>query len=131
MTYGWAILAVLIVFGALAYFMPQTKSLTNNKCIFSPATPCLGVRLTTENLTVVLRNGIGQTMYNISANMTAPINNDCKLSNTTLVAEGRLTITCNNIVVKVAPNSRVKMSVTYKKVKNGYNQISIGDIYAK
>jgi len=131
MTYGWAILALMTVIAGLAFFMPHTASLTNDKCLFSPSVPCLGVRLTAENLTVVLRNGMSQTIYNLQANMTTPENNDCIVSNTTLRADERLVITCDNSVLKLSSDTKIKMALTYKKIKGGYDQIALGDIYAK
>ncbi|MGV8086139.1 MAG: hypothetical protein ACP5N1_00775 [Candidatus Woesearchaeota archaeon] len=130
-TYGWALFAVMIAIAGLAYFMPDRDSLTVNKCIFGPATPCLGTKLSPENLTIVLRNGVGQTIYNVTANMTIPPNNNCAVSNTTLRVEETITIVCDNSITKIGPESKIKMIITYKKVKDGYNQVSQGDIYAK
>lgn len=130
-TYGWALFAVMIVIAGLAYFIPQKENLTVKKCIFGPTTPCLGTQLSVENLTLVLRNSVGQTIYNVSANMTNPINNDCKVSNTTIRSDENIIIVCDNSLTKIEPESRIRMSIKYKKVKNGYDQISLGDIYAK
>ncbi len=131
MTYGWAMLALVAIAGVFIYIAPQTKSITSNKCVFSPATPCLGTELTDTEFKVALRNNLGQTIYDLQANMTYPINNDCTVSLTNLKAEERVTITCDNTVTKLKPDSKIRMSLTYKKVRNGYDQISLGDIYAK
>lgn len=129
-TYGWAILVILIAIGGFIYIAPHKDSITKGRCIFSPATPCLGSVLT-ENLTVVLKNGLGQTLYNLTANITSPTNIRCNVSNITFNPDDKLTIRCNNNIAKISSESKVKMTVTYKKVKNGYDQVSSGEIYAK
>jgi uncharacterized protein (UPF0333 family) len=131
MTYGWAILALITTVAVFAFIVPHTGDLTTNKCIFGAETPCLGAQLNSRNVTILLQNGLGQTIYNINANMTTPINNNCTVSKTTLKAEEKLTIVCDNSIVKIKPNSKIRMTVKYKKVKNGYDQIVLGEIYAK
>jgi len=132
LTYGWVFLVIGVMIAGLAYFMPSTKSLTSNKCIFGSAIPCLGTQLTAANLTIVLRNGLGQSIYNISVNTTVPINRACIVSNSTLIADDRLVITCQNTgMLNLNKDTRIMMSLSYKKVRGGYDQTIIGDVYAK
>ncbi|MGV8141411.1 MAG: hypothetical protein ACP5NW_03140 [Candidatus Woesearchaeota archaeon] len=132
MTYGWALLVILAIIGSLVYFMPHPDSLTAKKCVFGVELPCAGTQLSSNNLTVVLKNGLGKSVYNISANVTVPVSVSCSVSNTTLVADGRITITCiNNGVMNLTKDTRIKMVLTYKKNQGGYDQIMIGEIYAK
>jgi hypothetical protein len=132
MTYGWAFLLLAAMVGGLVYFMPHTSSLTTKKCVFGAGLPCLGTQLSSNNLTVVLKNGFGKSIYNMSANVTLPTLTSCGVSNTTLAADGRLVITCpNSGTMNLTSDSRIKMVLTYKKIQGSYDQTMVGDIYAK
>lgn len=65
MTYGWAILVVLVVIGALAYFgVLSPKKLLPDKCLFGPGIgTCTDFQATTTDITLKLNNGFGQTIY--------------------------------------------------------------------
>jgi len=131
MTYGWAMLLLTALVAGLVYVMPHPKTVIANKCLFGSAIPCLGSQLSSKNLTVVLSNGMGQSIYNISANVTMPIEMACDVSSTTLRAEERLIITCDNAVMKLTDDARIRIALSYKKVKDGYYQSIIGELYAK
>lgn len=131
MTYGWAILVALVVAGALIYIMPNSKSLTTSKCIFGTELPCMGAQLSNNNLTVVLRNSLGQAIYDVSASVTVPSNVNC-IVDSTVPSDQRIVITCQNSgKLNLVSDTRLKMTVTYKKSRTGYDQVSNGDIYAK
>lgn len=131
MTYGWAMLLLTALVAGLVYVMPHPKTLAANKCLFGSGIPCLGSQLSANNLTIVLRNGMGQSIYNISANVTMPIEMACDVSSMTIRAEERLVITCNNTVMGLTDDARIRVALSYKKVKEGYDQIIIGELYAK
>jgi uncharacterized protein (UPF0333 family) len=132
MTYGWAILVVLVVVAALAYIVPKQSSLTTKRCVFGSELPCLGARLSSNNLTVTLKNGLANAIYNISANVTAPIIAVCSVSSAKIAVDGKLTITCpNSGTMNLVSDSKIKMIVRYKKTQGGYDQVVNGDIYAK
>lgn len=132
MTYGWALLLLGAMIAGLVYIMPHPKDLAANKCVFGTEMPCMGTQLSSHNLTVILKNGLGKSVYNIRANVTVPVLTNCTVSNTTLVADGRLVIVCNNSgVMNLTDHTRIKMVVQYKKIQNSYDQIMNGDIYAK
>jgi hypothetical protein len=134
LTYGWALLLLTTLIAGLVYIMPHPRSLAANKCIFNSAIPCLGAQLMDQNLTVVLRNGLGQSIYNISAYQTMPKNMICDVSSTTLRSEALLTVTCDNNVaggMNVSEDTRIRIEFTYQKIKGGFNQIVVGEIYAK
>jgi hypothetical protein len=131
MTYGWAMLLLTAMVAGLVYVMPHPKTVIANKCLFGSGIPCMGSQLSSNNLTVVLRNGMGQSIYNLSANVTMPKEMACSLSSTTLRAEERLVIVCNNTILGVQDDARVRIALTYKKIKEGYDQIIIGELYAK
>jgi hypothetical protein len=120
--------------GALVYFMPNFRTITPEKCMFGSAMPCMGARLTDNNLTVVLQNGMAQNIYNISVNSTIPVVIRCAVNSTTLRADQKLMVVCNNSVgsnLGVSADSRIKLKIMYKKSVDGYYQTIDGDIYAK
>jgi len=134
MTYGWALLLLTALVGGLVYIMPHPRSLVPNKCIFGSGIPCLGTQLSSNNLTIILRNGLGQSIYNITANASAENQADCIVSNSTARAEERITLTCPNVVaggLNVTEDTKIQVQLIYKKVSSGYDQLVIGDIYAK
>jgi hypothetical protein len=141
MTYGWAMLLLTALVAGLVYVIPHPKTLTANKCIFGSAIPCLGARLSANNLTIVLNNGMGQSIYNISANELMPAKIPCEVSNTSIRTEEKLIIICNNTNLttgvgmtnrmNVSDDSRIRIELKYQKIKGGYNQSIIGELYAK
>lgn len=65
MTYGWAILVVLVAIGALAYFgVLSPDNFLPTKCQLPAGIACIDHRATATGVTVVLQNGLG---YDLSA----------------------------------------------------------------
>jgi hypothetical protein len=75
-TYGWAILAAMLVIAALTYFGMTNPSVSlPDKCMFSNAFECSDFIITPSQTRVKLTNTLGQTIYgnpvtNISASLT-------------------------------------------------------------
>jgi len=133
-TYGWALLIILSVIGALVYFMPNIKSLTTKTGMFAPGLTYMGSQFSSNNLTVVLQNSLAQTIYNVSAKTTVPSPINCTVSDTTLRADRRLTIVCNNSGVgglNLSSDSKIGINVYYQKTRDGWQQINRGEVYAK
>lgn len=65
MSYGWAILVVLVAIGALAYFgVMESEKFVPEMCQSSvPGVPCLDHNVNTTHVSLVISNGIGQTLY--------------------------------------------------------------------
>ena len=63
MTYGWAILVVLVAIGALAYFgvLNPSKFLPSS-CTLGPGMGCDDFKVTATDAQLVLRNGIGDSL---------------------------------------------------------------------
>ncbi|MFH1636826.1 MAG: hypothetical protein ABIB71_00195, partial [Candidatus Woesearchaeota archaeon] len=60
MTYGWAILVVLIAIGALAYFGVLNPSrFLPKSCTISPGFSCEEFKVTTSGAQLLMRNGKG------------------------------------------------------------------------
>ena len=63
MTYGWAILVVLIVIGALAYFgVLSPSTLLPEKCTFPVSLTCTDHSVAQTSMTFILLNGAGRDM---------------------------------------------------------------------
>ncbi len=63
MTYGWAILVVLVVIGALAYFgVLSPSTLLPEKCTFPVSVNCVDHSVTNDYVSLVLLNGAGRDM---------------------------------------------------------------------
>lgn len=133
MTYGWALVVIAAVIAVLAYYGPNPRSLTTNRCVFSPMLSCLGTTLDDSSLKVVLHNNIGQTVYNITANVTVPINLKCYVSSSGAVsADSNIIIICQNTNgLSLTADTEIKMNVYYYKSRGGYQQSLGGDVYAK
>jgi len=67
MTYGWAILVVLVAVGALAYFgVLSPDNFLPNRCTLPSGIGCTDHKATSGSVEVVLRNGLGYDMTGIS-----------------------------------------------------------------
>ena len=69
MTYGWAILVVLVAIGALAYFgVLSPERFLPSKCTLPAGIACTDFLIdgTTNTITVALRNGLGYDLIDVS-----------------------------------------------------------------
>ena len=63
MTYGWAILVVLVVIGALSYFgVLSPATLLPEKCAFPVSVSCVDHTVSGTGITLMLQNGAGRDM---------------------------------------------------------------------
>src|SRR3989338_3584712 len=63
MTYGWAILVVLVAIGALAYFGVLNPSrFLPSSCTITPGIACTEHKATSAGVTLLLQNGMGQDL---------------------------------------------------------------------
>lgn len=76
MTYGWAILVVLIVIGALAYFgVLDPSKLLPEKCVFPTGLHCDDYFVSESSINLSIQNGIGKDIeiLNISVDETSKV----------------------------------------------------------
>ncbi len=67
MTYGWAILVVLIAIGALAYFGVLNPSrFLPKSCTIEPGFACEDFKVTSSGAQLLLRNGKGENLNNVT-----------------------------------------------------------------
>ena len=63
MTYGWAILVVLAAIAALAYFgVLSPEKFLGEKCILEPGLACIGNKVETNKITLVIAQNKGKTI---------------------------------------------------------------------
>lgn len=75
MTYGWAILVVLIAIGALAYFgVLNPGRFLPASCTITPGISCEDFQAvdTTDTVSITLRNGMGDDLSNVSISVNEP-----------------------------------------------------------
>ncbi len=92
MTYGWAILVVLVVIGALAYFgVLSPDTLLPEKCTFPVQVGCKDYQvkgpISGATITMALQNGAGRDMvvYKVNASSDAVSANGCATAKGTRV----------------------------------------------
>jgi hypothetical protein len=136
-TYGWAIMAAMIVIAALTYFgVTNPATSLPDKCIFSNGFDCKDFRLTASQAQLQLTNGLGQTMFTLSSKTTengvaCTINGAASIGQ--LDPEETMSVVCStlpNAPFNVREKGKVKVSINYLKTVGGYNQVSLGELYA-
>ena len=99
MTYGWAILVVLIAIGALAYFGVLNPSrFLPSSCVYFPGVGCSNFKISTTGVEMVIQNGMGITLTNLLVTVENS-GTDCDgtagaMFNFTDGATNKTTITC-------------------------------------
>jgi hypothetical protein len=127
MTYGWAILVVLVAIGALAYFgvLNPSKFLPNS-CTLEPGIGCIDHQIKDTFVTLVIQNGKGQTITISNINIIG-----CTGSATGTLSDGKqetfIVSGCN-----LTTNSRYseEISITYT-VESGIEHVMKGDLTGK
>jgi len=121
MTYGWAILVVLIVIGALAYFgVLNPNILVPEKCTLQTGMSCKDYRVTSTKVTLDLQNGMGKGIIIRTINLTqSGSTGECVRQNIGstdgLIANGRdttLNINCSAPLQNLG--SKIKLDVQVK-----------------
>jgi hypothetical protein len=121
MTYGWALLVILLVLAALAYFgmlnpdrfLPDKITVSDNRIQL----------ISTQANGLIIKNAGSDTLNNLQINMT---NHDCKISPPNTIAPGemkRVTLICND---PITPNSRLK-----GEIKINYSTITYNEVLQK
>jgi hypothetical protein len=136
MTYGWAMMVVLVAIGAMSYFgFTNPQKLLPDKCTFGNGLICQDSQITPTSVKVSLYNGLGKTIYSVGA---APdgFGATCTPSVTSPIASMDVdtpqtfncTFTAGN-APKTGDTKKYKMTITYKRTMTGYEQKSLGEVY--
>ena len=96
MTYGWAILVVLVAIGALAYFgVLSPDKFLPSKCTLPAGVACVDHKITGHatagTVTIVLRNALGSSISSVDVSVK-----DSNDDETTICAEGTAAATIQN-----------------------------------
>jgi len=114
MTYGWAILVVLVAIGALAYFgVLSPERFLPAKCTLPAGVACVDFNIDSGNVNVVLRNGIGFDLDTVAVHVSG-----CTDSTTpTVLANGaQATFTATVCGLTSGAKFSGDVNVTYRNV---------------
>jgi hypothetical protein len=120
MTYGWAILVVLVAVGALAYFgVLNPGRFLPSSCTIGPGLACGEFKVTSgTGLTeVYVRNGIGKSMGTIVMNLSQTSGSMCSgsVNNPVTIVDGaqqQFNFTCSD-AVSASVGDRFKATITF------------------
>jgi uncharacterized protein (UPF0333 family) len=128
MTYGWAILAAVIVVGVLWYMIGDPSNLVGNKVQLSSPFAAEGVAITSTAIQVEFRNGLAKPITVTSVKVA-----DCVANVTSFdVAAGAIGVATANVSAgcSLTSGSRVTGDVTisYNTSVGGISQSGTGSI---
>ena len=129
MTYGWAILVVLVAIGALAYFgVLSPDKLLPSKCTLQSGIACLDFRVASGQIQISIQNGLG---YDMSAITVATALCGTSSSPATIAngEKGTYTVTCGSALSGSKYNG--ELNVTYTLSDTGLSHINRGSIVSK
>ncbi|MBI1936050.1 hypothetical protein HYS31_06435 [Candidatus Woesearchaeota archaeon] len=127
MTYGWAILVVLVAIGALAYFgVLSPDKFLPSKCFFPSGIACLDHKATATTLAVSVRNSLGYdiTVDAVKAQQCTALGSQGTLSNGATTPT-TYTLTCvNGASTKYNGN----VNITYTNIDTQVQHTSQGQV---
>ncbi|MEK6963887.1 MAG: hypothetical protein AABX70_05650 [Nanoarchaeota archaeon] len=133
MTYGWAILIILIGISALTYFGVLSPSrLLPARCMFSPEVSCEEFKIEAPSTVAFkFKNNLGfaADFSSISANSTEF--GSCAGSPVTLGAGQITEVTCSLTPGGIPSSEKIKVQIymSYKKLGGSYNVPIQGEMY--
>ena len=84
MTYGWAILVVIVAISALSYYgVLRADRFLPDECSVTPGITCLSHKATTDTLDIVLQNDLGQDITITDITVTS-----CSFNSATALTSG-------------------------------------------
>ena len=131
MTYGWAILVVLVAVGALAYFgVLSPDNFLPNRCTLPSGIGCVDHKAvdSTSTISVVLRNGLGYDMSSITVKADACTGTDSTPATLANGAKSTYELTtCTFTGSKYSGD----LNITYTLSDTGLSHTARGSIVAK
>ena len=125
MTYGWAILVVLVAIGALAYFgVLSPERFLPSRCTLQSGIACLDHKATATTLTIYVKNSLGYdlTVDAVKADQCPALGSQGTLSN-----GGAATynfITCTNSGSKYSGN----VNISYTNIDTQVTHVNQGQV---
>jgi len=134
MTYGWAILIILIAISALAYFGVLSPSrLLPARCIFSPEVSCEEFKITAPaTIAFKFKNNLGFSADFSAINVTSNEFGNCIDAGPYSLGAGKIQeVTCalNPGGVPSGEKVKLQLSMSYKKLGGSYDTPIQGEIY--
>ena len=136
MTYGWAILVVLVAIGALAYFgVLSPDRLLPNKCVLQSGMGCTDFRVQAATITVRITNSLG---YDVNAAFLNASN--CPTTVGQSISNGgsaTFVMTCDSdpVAVGAQPLTGTKynadLNISYVVTDSGISHKNIGQLTAR
>jgi hypothetical protein len=143
MTYGWALLVIMVAVGALAYFgILSPQDVLPERCNFQQEFPCTQFQLTAQELKFELQNAAAQVSDITSLEVKETTDSNYYNCSTydedpsgKILIEQRQTITCglaNLPNTPYSPGQRVKLKVRMVWNNNNlnFNHTGFGEVYA-
>lgn len=140
MTYGWAILVVLVAIGALAYFgVLNPGRFLPESCTLFPGMACTNFKVTDDaapHVTLIVQNGMGTDLTNVTFTIvgdatTGSCNNTAQ-TGAPLASFGDGAIETLEFTCSPAPiGTRMKSDVTIAYVSGGLSHSKTGIITTK
>ena len=133
LTYGWAIMVVLVVVGSLSYFgVLNTDSFLPNKCSLPSGILCLDYEVGTSSINLVLQNNFGEAIAIDRIDIAKKDSDSCSYTQTVSLKNNAKAIFilsyCNN--GKIGEKFDGEINVTYSKESFLSHQIR-GNIHTK
>ncbi len=129
MTYGWAILVVLVAIGALAFFgVLSPDKFLPSKCTLQPGLACTDHKVTPGIVTVVVKNGYGSDILvnDVRAENCGTSQPAATLKNG---AQTSYAITCSTAISGTKYSGT--LNISYTNADSGLTRTNLGNIVAK
>jgi hypothetical protein len=142
MTYGWAILVVLIVIGALAYFgVLNPQSLVADRCALTVGVQCVDYKISQGGSLISIQNGLGYDIVvnRVNISSTGSLTTGCTwVAGGVTVIDGAtqgFTMTACTPAInanQIGSKKKFNVNINYSKVgavSGAYTHDITGDIY--
>ena len=129
MTYGWAILVVLVAIGALAFFgVLSPDKFLPSKCSLQPGLACIDQKITPGIVTVVVKNGYGSdiTVNDVRVQNCGAAGSQGTLKN---AAQSSYSVTCTTALSGSKYNGI--LNISYTNADTGLSRTNLGDLIGK
>lgn len=133
-TYGWAILMIMVSIAALSYFgFSNPQKILPDKCIFGNGMICQDSRITSTTISMSVVNGLGKSAYNVIASPDG-FSGECSVNglHTLPVISGdtAMNVECRlDNPLNVGERKKFKVFLNYSKTPSGFSQVSLGEVY--
>ena len=125
MTYGWAILVVLVAVGALAYFgVLSPDKFMPAKCLVQSGLACLDHKATANSLVLRVQNSLG---FDIVINELKALQCTAQTGLTTSLPNGQPT-TLTFVCVNSGPKYNGQANITYTVTETTIQHTNVGQV---